>query len=146
MVAKDQVRLLFWILVFFLVAFMFYTIASYFLPRLIRFQHLPASGERIVDNSDFIEERLAYYACGIWENKEQLGALYSESLHAKSVAGSVTESGIRANFIGDCAGIKINVIGSLGEGDEREVKFRVGFGDISMEFCNRIFDKDVCST
>ncbi|MFH1105879.1 MAG: hypothetical protein V1731_01555 [Candidatus Aenigmatarchaeota archaeon] len=146
MVANDQVRLLFWIFVFFLVAFMFYTIATYFLPRLIRFQHLPASGERVVDNAEFIEERLAYYACGIWENKEQLGTLYAESLHAKSVAGSVTENGIRAHFTGDCSGIKIDIIGSLGEGEEREVKFRVRLGDISMEFCNRIFDKDVCST
>ncbi len=135
---KETMRMVFWILVFFLVAFTFYTIASYFLPRLIRFQHLPTTGERIVDSADFVEERLAYYACGIWENRKQLGASYSESLHAKPIGADVTEAGIRAHFTGDCADIKISIIGGLGKDDERKVKFNGGLSAISMEFCNRI--------
>lgn len=136
--ADDQFRLVFWIVVFFLVAFTFYAIASYFLPRLIRFQHLPTTGERIVDNSNLIGERLAYYACGIWENRNQLGASYSESLYVKSVEGGVTGEGIRNYFTGDCTNIKIDILGSLGQGEEKKVKFTVAWNSISMEFCNRI--------
>ncbi len=147
---KETMRIVFWILVFLLVAFTFYNIASYFLPRLIRFQHLPASGERIVDSANFVEERLAYYACGIWENRKQLGSGYSESIAAKPVGADVTEAGIRSHFTGECTDIKINIIGSLGQDEERKVKFNVGLSAISMEFCNRIGigakAVDVCTT
>lgn len=133
MVAKDQVRLVFWIFVFFVIAILFYSIATNLLPRLIRYQMLPTSGTYVVDTALSIEERFAINVCSLWLSiKEFQSQGYSERIDVKSTLGDVTESGTRDKLGDDCKGASFSLSRNLVVGITYEVEFKINRGETNI--------------
>lgn len=89
MSASDQPRFLFWLVTAFIVAGLLYSVSSLLLPRLIRFNQLPETGELYVDNADTLSTRIAYGACSLWQSRSSFPAGFDSVSQYKSTSGSV---------------------------------------------------------
>lgn len=100
MSASDQPRFLFWLVTAFVIAFLLYGISSLLLPRLIRFNQLPETGELYVDNADALATRIAYGVCNLWISRSSFNKGFDSVSQYKSTSGSAGRNEI-ANKITD---------------------------------------------
>ncbi|MBI4167771.1 MAG: hypothetical protein HY515_02340 [Candidatus Aenigmarchaeota archaeon] len=95
MTASDQPRFLFWLAAALIIGFAFYSVSMLLLPRLIRFNQLPETGDLYVDNADVLATRIAYGACALWQSKNSFNNVgFDSTSQYKSTSGSVGQNEI----------------------------------------------------
>ncbi len=98
MSASDQPRFLFWLVTAFIIAGLLYGVSSLLLPRLIRFNQLPETGELYVDNADTLATRIAYGACNLWISRSSFNKGFDSVAQYKSTSGSVSQNEIASKL------------------------------------------------
>ena len=98
--ADDQVRFMFWMGTFFLVAIMFYGVAMMLLPRLIIYGQLPEAGQLYVDNADALATRIATNICNLWQARDNFKSGYESVSEYKVTSGTVDANGIQSKIVG----------------------------------------------
>ncbi len=100
MTASDQPRFLFWLAAALIIGFAFYNVSMLLLPRLIRFNQLPETGDLYVDNADVLATRIAYGACALWQSRNSFSSGFESTSQYKSTSESVDQNKI-ANKLAD---------------------------------------------
>ena len=90
MVASDMIRFMFWMTVFFVIAFTFYGISSVLLPRLIVYNQLPETQMTLhIDNADSLSQRLATGICNLWQARGGFSSGFESITEYRSTSGTV---------------------------------------------------------
>ncbi len=133
MSASDQPRFLFWLVTAFIMALALYGVASLLLPRLIRFNQLPESGELYVDSADALSTRIAYSMCNLWLARDSYKTGFSSTSEYKSVSETVNENTIALKlFDSECKDFTFNKQWTY-TGDPMEAGKKIYSVEISLE-------------
>ncbi|MBI2085147.1 MAG: hypothetical protein HYT71_01390 [Candidatus Aenigmarchaeota archaeon] len=133
MSASDQPRFLFWLVTAFIMALTLYGVASLLLPRLIRFNQLPESGELYVDSADALSTRIAYSMCNLWLARDSYKTGFSSTSQYKSVSASVDKNTVASKlFDSDCKDFIFNKQWTY-TGDEIDADKKIYNVEISLE-------------
>lgn len=120
MAAADQPRFLFWLVAAFIVASLLYGVASLILPRLIRFNQLPETGDLYVDNADVLATRIAYGMCSLWQSRSSFAKGFDSTSQYKSTSGSLGAAEIEAKLADtDCENLAWKYTGDTINADKK---------------------------
>ncbi len=96
--ADDQIRFMFWMGTFFLVAITFYGVAMAILPRLIVYGQLPETGQLYVDNADALSTRIATNICNLWQARNNFKSGYDSVSEYKVTSGTIDAASIQSKI------------------------------------------------